>query len=279
MMNNMQVEPSQEVEEVSQAKASGALSRIGRILFRLLVAVLIGLALGVGLYYGAIRLYRETIEPIQNYEERISELERSIEAMTSSFESESQEQTERQAAIEGRLAEQAEALASVEALLNATQEDLREQRRILATVPELGAEVENLNRALGDLSILTAELEAAIASGDLPAQRVQRTAVYLRVMSMLTRAKMELDRNNLGFAEELVQAASVAMDELIEAEEAAEPYGDEDLTLLINERLATILSNLPGRPDVAADDLEAVWKLLMEVLQPVQLDEPETGGV
>jgi hypothetical protein len=255
------------------------LSRIGRVVFRTLVIVIVGLALGVGLYYGSIRLYREAIEPIQNYEDRISELERSLEQVRQTFESESLELNSRQAGIEGRLAEHAEAVASVDALVQATQQDLREQRRILSTVEELEKEMEDVTLALGSVSLLVEQLENEIAAGDLPAQRVQRTAVYLRAMSLLTRAQLELDRDNLGFAAEHVVAAKETLGELVDVDpEAEESLGDDALVLTILERIDLVLLDLPNRPTVAADELEAVWKLFMAALQQVQLPGPETGG-
>jgi hypothetical protein len=270
------VESSQEMQSTNEP---GVMRRIGRIVFRTLVTVIVGLALGLGLYYGSIRLYREAIEPIQNYEDRISELERSLEQVTLAFETESKALNTRQAAIEGRLAVNAETLASVEALIDSTQQDLREQRRILSTVNDLTVEMEGVTLALGDLTLLVEKLESDIAAGDLPAQRVQRTAVYLRAMSLLTRAQLELDRDNLGFAADQVVAAKETLGELINVDpEAEESLGDDALVLTILERIDLVLLDLPNRPKVAADELEAVWKLFIEALQPVQLPEPETGG-
>ena len=267
------------VEESSPEAKPGVLSRIGRILFRVLVTVVIGLALGAGLYFGAIRLYRDTIEPIQTYGQRISDLEVGMAQLSAELESESVALNERQAAIEGRLATNAEALASVEALVAATQDDLREQRRILATVENLEEDLGTFILAFGDLTLLVEQLEAEIDSGDLPAARVQRTAVYLRAMTMLTRAQLEIDRTNLGFAAEQVALARDTMGELLTDEsEPDDLYGDEELIVEIIERLDIVLADLPARPDVASAQLEAVWTLFTEALQPVQLDPLDTGG-
>ena len=96
---------------------------------------------------------------------------------------------------------------------------------------------------------------------------------------MLTRAQLELDRNNLGFAAEQVDAARVIMAELTDADSTViEPSGEEALAATIIERLDVVIADLPLRPAVASDELEAIWKLFVEALQPVQLDEMETGG-
>jgi hypothetical protein len=97
-------------------------------------------------------------------------------------------------------------------------------------------------------------------------------------MSMLTRAQLELDRDNLGFAAEQVVAARETLGELINVDPEAEASVDDALLATILERLDLVLLDLPTRPKVAADELEAVWKLFMEALQPVQLEQPETGG-
>jgi predicted RNase H-like nuclease (RuvC/YqgF family) len=269
------VEISQEVQSTSEPSM---MRRVGRVVFRTLITIIVGLALGMGLYYGSIRLYREAIEPIQNYEDRISELERSLDQVSNTLESENIELHNRQAGIEGRLAEYAEAVASVEALVQATQQDLRDQRRIISSIEDIEKEMEELTLALGSVSTLVEQLEIDVEAGELTAQQVQRTAVYLRAMSMLTRAQLELDRDNLGFAAEQVVAARETLGELINVDPEAEASVDDVLLATILERLDLVLLDLPTRPKVAADELEAVWKLFMEALQPVQLEQPETGG-
>jgi predicted RNase H-like nuclease (RuvC/YqgF family) len=269
------VEISQEVQSTSEPSM---MRRVGRVVFRTLITIIVGLALGMGLYYGSIRLYREAIEPIQNYEDRISELERSLDQVSNTLESENIELHNRQAGIEGRLAEYAEAVASVEALVQATQQDLRDQRRIISSIEDIEKEMEELTLALGSVSTLVEQLEIDIEAGELTAQQVQRTAVYLRAMSMLTRAQLELDRDNLGFAAEQVVAARETLGELINVDPEVEASVDDALLATILERLDLVLLDLPTRPKVAADELEAVWKLFMEALQPVQLEQPETGG-
>lgn len=267
-------------QEKTKPSVPGALGKIGRVIFRILVAILIGLALGVGLYSGALRLYKETIEPIQYYEDRITVLERSLEQLQQSISVGSAELQSGQMAIEGRLAEHAEALASAEALIQSTQEDLREQRRILGTVEELNRSVEDMNIALEQLSLLVEEFEQEIISGDLTARRVQRTAVYLQAMSMLTRAQLELDRNNLGFAAEQISAAQATLGVLSveDPAESEEIYGDEELVITILDRIALALADLPARPDIAGDELEAIWSLIIEALQPSVEETDAAGG-
>lgn len=279
MTEEMKYEAVQGEEVERRSEVPGVMRKLGRVLFRTLVAIIVGLAIGIGLYYGALRLYREAIEPIQGYGDRILDLERRLDLLSKDMEVESQELNDRQASIEGRLAMQAEALASVEALVDAAQEDLREQRGILNAVGELEGQVEDLTLAVDNVSSLVEQFELEIVAGDLTAQRVQRTATYLRAMSLLTRAQLELDRDNYGFAAEQIAAARAVMSGLIVVDETSgESVGDEALVGLILERLDAVLLDLPSRPAVAGDGLEAVWKLFMEAVQPVQLEQPETGG-
>ena len=251
------------------------MGRILRVLFRILVAVVVGLTLGVGLYFGAIRLYREAVEPIQGYEARIGDLERSLDLLSEELETDSSQITTRQVEIEGRLAEQGEAIASVEALVKSAQMDLREQRTILSTVEDMNETLDDLSIALGSISVLVESLEEEIAAGDLPAQRVQGTVVYLRAMTLLTRARIELDRDNLGFAAEQVEAARAALSDLVLSDTLSE--NDELLTTILG-RLDLALQDIRSRPVAAADELEAVWKLFIEATEPLQLEEIEAGG-
>jgi hypothetical protein len=279
MTEEMNAEVVEREDEIRNATQPGLMSRILRVTFRILIAIVIGLALGAGIYYGFLRLYRDAIEPIQTYEARIGDLENSLEFLKEDVGIDNAELTDRQAVIEGRLAEQGEAIASVEALVAAAQEDLREQRIVLGTVEDLQGDLEELSLSLGAVSLQVEQLEADIASGDLPAQKVQRTAIYLQAMTLLTRARLELDRDNTGFAGQQIVAAQAALNRLLPAESEVEvTYGDEQLVIAILERLDLILADLRDRPAVAEDELEAVWKLFLEALQPVQLEEIEAGG-
>jgi len=251
------------------------MGRILRVLFRILVAVVVGLTLGAGLYFGAVRLYREAIEPIQGYEARIGDLERSLDLLSEELETDSSQITTRQVEIEGRLAEQGEAIASVEALVKSAQMDLREQRAILSTVEDMNETLDDLSMALGSISLRVEALEEEIAAGDLPAQRVQGTVVYLRAMTLLTRARIELYRDNLGFAAEQVEAARAALSDLVLSDTLSE--NDELLTTILG-RLDLVLQDIRSRPVAAADELEAVWKLFIEATEPLQLEEIEAGG-
>ena len=251
------------------------MGRILRVLFRILVTVVVGLTLGAGLYFGAVRLYREAVEPIQGYEARIGDLERSLDLLSEELETDSSQITTRQVEIEGRLAEQGEAIASVEALVKSAQMDLREQRTILSTVEDMNETLDDLSMALGSISVRVESLEEEIAAGDLPAQRVQGTVVYLRAMTLLTRARIELDRDNLGFAAEQVETARAALSDLVESDMISE--NDERLTTIL-DRLDLALQDIRSRPVAAADELEAVWKLFIEATEPLQLEEIEAGG-
>jgi len=267
-----------ENSEEGSAKPS-VYSKIMKVIFRILVAIVVGIALGVGLYFGAVRLYQEAIEPIQSYEARIGDLEQAVDRLRADVQSDGVEINSRQIEIEGRLAAQGEALASVEALVESAQADLREQRRLLNAFEEMGEDIEDLTLALGTLSVRLEDLEDDVSSGDLPAQKVQRMAIYLRAMTLLTRARLELDRDNLGFAREQVEAAKATLGLLTVDQGLSEMvYGDEQILLDIQDRMNLVLLDLPERPEVAGEELEAVWRLFLEAMQPVQLDESKAGG-
>jgi hypothetical protein len=55
-------------------------------------------------------------------------------------------------------------------------------------------------------------------------------------------------------------------------------YGDEEILTDILERLDGVIAELPARADTAGNDLETVWGLFLEALQPEQITESEAGG-
>ena len=78
----------------------------------------------------------------------------------------------------------------------------------------------------------------------------------MKAMEMLTRGRLYLVQNNLGLAQNEVQAARDVLAGLV-----APDYQQAALNAMII-RLDLALANLPGAPVLAAEDLEIAWQLL-----------------
>ena len=92
-----------------------------------------------------------------------------------------------------------------------------------------------------------------------PLENIRNELQLVKAMELLTRARMLLDTNNLGLAQEDLQSASDLLNEL----QARLPDDQKTNLSEIIERLNTASGNLPNRPILASDDLEIAWQLLL----------------
>jgi len=253
--------------------------RIGRFLLRLLVVLVLGAALGAGLYYGGIRLYQDAIEPLRTLDSRLADMQLQLDGQEADQQDQMTELWDRLAALEGRAAALTEQVSELDARAGILQEDLgilevqaSEIGQLRASLDDLVAQQETLNMGLQGL-------EDRIASEDLPAQRVERSLQLLRVMTIMTRARLSLNELNLGLAQADLAAAGEILAILVaggsgEAEEIA-PVEAE--LVQASDHLAAALNSVLSRPAVAGEELEIAWKLLVELTSP-DLQSPSDAG-
>jgi chromosome segregation ATPase len=221
-----QSEPTAGSEEQPQP---ALLARVSKVLLRLVLVVLLGVALGAGAYLGVTFAVRQLGEPTRQNSARIATLEAQLPE------------------AESRLTEQREVVAELQGRLEDLQAQLDDQG---------GGQDKLANQltTLGDrLDQLTQRIDA-----DPPAAELRRDLQLTRAMLSLVRARLWLVENNLGLAIAEVERARELLQPL-----AAEQPGEDNFQAAI-ERLDFALIELNTRPLVAADDIEIAWKLLVE---------------
>lgn len=221
-----QAEPTTSGDEQPQA---GLLARVSKVLLRLALVVLLGVALGGGAYFGVTLAIRQLGEPTRQNAARIAALEAQLPVAESS------------------LAEQQESVAELQGQLEELQAQLGDQGR---DQDQLGSQLTSLTDRLEEL---TERLEA-----DPPAADLQRDLQLTQAMLSLVRARLWLVENNLGLAIVEVERARALLQPLADAQ-----AGEGNFEAAI-ERLDFALIELNTRPLVAADDIEIAWKLLVE---------------
>lgn len=233
--------------------------RAFHFIVRLFLVALVGISLGAATYYGAPALYRNYIEPVQTNSQRITELEKAMKQDQAGSRRRAVEIAERFAEIEGRQAEQQESLSEMQAETENLQTLLKQQDKEINDVEHLAGRLDALQADLQKTADDVEALEASLAGTDAPVQRLERQLQLVRVMELLTRARLWLIQDNFGLASEDIQAAKKAMESLADAapEEAVEALR------IIIERLNLALQALPYSPVTAADDLEIAWKLIV----------------
>lgn len=258
---------TQEVVREPQAPQAGTprgRSVVGRILRwigRMLLVVLIGAALGVGIYMGARRLYQDVIAPVQEYGTRLDDLEATLSAVQDEARRARQAEADRAAEWEGRLALQSEQLASLEANL----EDLaRQLGEVNASLQDLSDRTDDLEAIGPEVSALAGQLtaiEEALAAEEIPAQRVAKQLQLMRVMALLTRSRLWIEQGNYGLASEDIQAALATVEPLMGGE-----VEDEELVTLRGHLDAALDAVLSSR-NLAEEQLELAWKVLLSITE------------
>lgn len=251
-----EVDPIQ--TDVEQKTASGAAGVI-RVIARMLLSALVGIALGIGVYFGVPALYRQYIEPVRINGERIEDLDQTVSRLQADQSQWAEDANARLAAMEGQLATQAETLATLQADLERVQTELTRQGRQVTGLADLSGQVDELRASL---QVVQAEV-AALQGNDAPTQRLARQIQLLRAMELLTRARIWLTQNNVGLAGDDVRLAR----EILAAVAEMAPADEADLAPIV-ARLDLALTDLRSSPVVAADDIEIAWQLLLDAMAP-----------
>jgi hypothetical protein len=110
------------------------------------------------------------------------------------------------------------------------------------------------------------ELQATVDAGELPAEQVRANLQLMRVMNLMTRARLWIEQDNFGLASEDIRAAL----DLIQPLAADEISDDESPSQLqqIADQLTLALDAVRTDPVLTEEELEIAWKLLLEATAP-----------
>ena len=250
-------------EQVNEQGQVSAFSRVMRFILRLIVVVVFGIVLGAALYLGVPALYRSTIEPMRANTERIEELQESLAMGFSTSEKQVEQLGERLVEAEGRLAEQIETTAALQAELDGIGEVLDDQASKISRLTILSNQLEAITADLDETIARVELLEVTLSEVEFPAVEFRRQVRMISAMTMITKARLWLIQDNLGQAAEEISAAR----ELLANSMVDTNVVDDEITQII-ERLDLALADVRTMPIVAADELEIAWKLLVEATNP-----------
>jgi chromosome segregation ATPase len=281
----------------SEPQKKSCLERAFIFFIRLLFALVVGIAIGVGIYFGVQLLYNEYQSLTQEYNSRISALE------TSQSES-NQQLTDRLSGFQTRMETleiqgdtQKNIIADMESQLDSYDEFRSYQATVVAGQQETITNLQDTILALQDefstVQSGLASLESSLSGfeEDLLAIETNTKALedslnenqdaigainetimgidarmleleykmaFLEAMEFLTRARLNLVQGNLTLARSDIEATRSL---LVALQEQLSPLQ----AAYLDEVIASVddtLSFLPGAPLTAADKLESVWQLL-----------------
>ncbi len=229
-----------------------------RAVLRLIVVILAGVILAGLLYMGFVLIYQQAILPARENAARISLLETQQasqnEALGQRLEKLQQQFTElgNQMII---LQDEFAALKRDQELIQSTQQAYPLQLKRLEDLEKKLSEVQKTSQQALELA---EENQQTIASGDLLKEAEYRLTV-LNSALLIQRARMLLSQANFGLARNEILAARLL---LVELQNNASEEQKAELAAWIG-RLDSALVNLPDRPVMAANDLQAAENLIL----------------
>ncbi len=214
--------------------------RVLSFLVQLVFILLIGGAIGVGLYFGVPWLYQKYILPVQENTTQLTQLQiqqsQSKQALTT---------------LETRL----DTIATEQVQHTQKLTDLDGRMK------EVETEIAAHTQSLAALEQMQSTLQAADEATNA---QLERQIGLMKSMELLSRARLFMYQSNFGLAKQDVQTAR---DLLATVQPDASKLSANELAAII-QRLDLTLTNLPNFPVAASDDLDIAWQILLGGLPP-----------
>lgn len=230
----------------------------------LLMVVIGGVALGGLTYVVGVQGLRQIVTPIQDNAEQIGELRTRLEGLEAAQRRLNGRQDDRLAGNERQLLQLESSLSELSTQVELLGEELEEQQRLAGQLEGISVRLAEMNAQLHSQEDRLDEIEAEQQAFVDSARSAFASVQLLRAMELTTRAQFWILQGELELAARSVEAAR---DGLIMA-------GGEDEAAFraILVRLELALEELEERPQLAANDLEIAWQLMVEASEP-QLSE------
>lgn len=280
-----------------EPKKKTCLERAIVFLIRLFFAFVVGIAIGVGIYFGVRLLYGEYQSVKEDYDSRIMALETSqtevnqfasdrlsgfqtrLETLEIQGDSQKEAITDLDSQLENHeefLSYQATAVAGHELTQQGMQETiLSMQTEIGVLQSDLDAIQTTITRFQEDILALETNTDAlsdgleenqagleamreSVQSTEALMAALEHQMVFLQAMELLTRTRLNLVQGNTTLAQSDIEAARAL---LINLQENLPPFQAEYVSEII-VALEDTLKFLPGAPLTAADKLENAWQML-----------------
>ena len=266
-----------------QTPKSSAFVRFWHGLLRLVLALLIGILLGAGLYFGFLFVYQQLVIPTQQNAIEFQNLNTQVNQQWELL-------TERNEDLEKRLSvlEQKQ-----ESNTNQISELLTEIEQNAANLDAFHIKHDNLVDQLDKYDKLILNLikqdEIFAANNedfqtvlenidlDIKLQPVYQDIAIFKILMQINRSRLFLLQDNYGIAKEELFLA----DELLNSLLVTSLPDQKDIIMLWDARLNLAINHLPNNPILANDDLEILWKMMAngftELDESLMLDETNSS--
>lgn len=278
-----------------------AFKRLFIFLFRVLLTLLILGAIGAAIYLGApvvideyllkdVKVHSAQIQEINTeldantefLNQRLADLQNRLETLEIQSDTDKQTINDLKAQLtvaEGAIQDQTVSIENLETLQSSLDDysvslsNLEEQISTFeGYLEDIQANIATLDQSIGEnqseLEKLTAQLEAQAEIGTL-----RQELELLKVMELVTRARVSIGQENIGLAKDDLQAAQ----DLLASLSSELPAYQAQYLSDIAQRLALAFENLDRATNLVDEDLEVAWQLLLQKLpeEPPGSDQPE----
>lgn len=245
-------------------------------LFRLSLVTIVGVCLGVSIYFGVMLFYQQLAQPTQVNTTHLEGLKTRQAINNQQIDERLKQYNNRLTALENQLTLKTEALSELQSDILTLEQTLEEQTTSLAHLDELEIALQDLDKQIAQDSVSSDVITQMLTAIDHTPkmEELRREVRLLKAMELLSRSRLYLIQNNIGLAKlDLENARQVLL--VLQAE--APDFMHHTITTWI-ERLDLALLNLPDSPIMAADDLEIAWRMLVTGLPtPASQEDHQTG--
>lgn len=281
----------------SEPQRKSCLERVFIFFIRLLFAFVVGIAIGVGIYFGVQLLYSEYQSLTQDYDSRISALETSqsesnqqiidrlsgFQTRLETLEIQGDTQKNTIADLESQLdsydefrSYQATVVAGQQETITILQDTIfalqDEYSTVQTDLDSLESSISGFQEDLQAIETSTKELSDSVNENQAAIGTINETLMvidtrmleleykmaFLQAMEYLTRARLNLVQGNLTLARSDIEATRTLLVVLQEQLPPLQAAYVGDIISAIDDTLTF----LPGAPLTAADKLEGVWQML-----------------
>ncbi|GAB4496986.1 MAG: hypothetical protein OHK0052_07780 [Anaerolineales bacterium] len=245
-----------------------------KVFLRALALLLIFAAILYGLFFLLVpATYRSVLMPIQMQRVQIDSLQTAQTQTRAQLETQLQTLQSRIVTLETAHAADAEQLTTLQSDLSTARAEIEQLQALLNGLDaDLQSLTENLNTLEARLqqfeavqteqSAEIAGIQQALMDQNSPAAAAWREVQLLKVMQVVLRSRLALERGNAGSAADEIARAQA----LVQTIKISLPTNQSVLLDKVTQRLQLAQDNLPDLPVLAAEDLEIAWLLLLNGL-------------
>jgi len=282
----------------SGSSFSQGMTKVLRFLVRLIFVLVIGVLIGLALFYGVPRIYRRLVWPVQENSARIAILEEQVTKNSESIFDNDRSLQGRIAVVETEIAELreevsdragnqevlrqeserlAERITALEADLETQQQEIEKvQSDFAATTAELERDIEQAQEQLEETQReLTLEIQdSAEAVGDLQGRVDEAMArvLLLQTAQDVVKVRLLLVEENVGAARDTLELAIAHLDQ------AGQFIPSQaDVLADLRERMLDADDLIAQGSFRLRPSLEAIWADVMDLVTPLTGQSPITA--